>query len=112
MNKAVRRFDIGLFYLQLIERAEGETQRIAVGIDPGSKKEALTVKSRKRTFLNIQTDAVTWVKEAEATSTTMRRSWRYRKTPYRQMRSNRNHQLGLLLASQCGRVLARLQELR
>jgi hypothetical protein len=32
---------------------------------------------------------VTWVKEAEATSTTMRRARRYRKTPYRQMRNNR-----------------------
>jgi len=36
--------------------------------------------------LNIQADAVTWVSEAEDTSTTLRRG---RKTPYRPMRSNR-----------------------
>src|SRR5260221_7420862 len=88
-GRAIRRFDRGLFYIQLTDRMDGTTQQIAVGIDPGSKKEALTVKSNKRTFLNIQADAVTWVKEAEATSTTMRRSRRYRKTPYRQMRANR-----------------------
>src|SRR5215213_7205457 len=88
-GRAIRGFDRGLFYLKLLDREDGETQPIAVGIDPGSKKEALTVKSRKRTLLNIQADAVTWVKEAEATSTTMRRSRRGRKTPYRKMRANR-----------------------
>src|SRR5258708_31576854 len=49
----------------------------------------LTVKSRKRPLLNIQVDAVTWVKEAEATSPTLRRTRRSRKTPYRQCRPNR-----------------------
>ena len=89
-HRAVRRFDRGLFYIQLIDREDGYTQPIAVGIDPGSKKEALTVKSEAHTYLNVQADAVTWVKEAEETSTTMRRSRRSRKTPYRQMRVNRN----------------------
>src|SRR5579859_4212076 len=89
-GRAIKGFDRGLFYIQLLDREDGELQRVVVGIDPGSKKEALTVKSHKRTFLNIQADAVTWVKDAEETSTTMRRSRRGRKTPYRACRPNRH----------------------
>jgi RRXRR protein len=88
-GKAIRRFDRGLFYLQLTDREAGYVQPIAVGIDPGSKKEAITVKSEVHTYLNIQADAVTWVKESEETSTTMRRGRRSRKTPYRECRPNR-----------------------
>jgi hypothetical protein len=82
-GRALRRFNRGLFYIQLLDRADGYTQPIAVGIDPGSKKEAFTVKSAAYTYLNIQVDAVTWVKEAEEVSTQMRRARRYRKTRYR-----------------------------
>src|SRR5258708_18337992 len=89
-GRAIKRFDRGIFYIQLHDRDEGELQRVVVGIDPGSKKEAITIKSQKRTFLNIQADAVTWVKDAEETSTTMRRSRRGRKTPYRKCRPNRH----------------------
>lgn len=89
-GKAVRRFDRGVFYIKLTERTDGHVQQIAVGIDPGSKKEGFTVKSSSHTYLNIQADAVTWVKDAEKTSTQMRRTRRSRKTPYRQMRVNRN----------------------
>jgi hypothetical protein len=88
-GRAIRRFDRGLFYIKLLHRADGYTQPISVGIDPGSKKEALTVKSASHTYLNVQADAVTWVSEAEATSTTMRRGRRNRTTPYRPMRTNR-----------------------
>lgn len=89
-GKAVRRFDRGLFYLKLTERETGHVQPIAVGVDPGSKKEGFTVKSASHTYLNIQADAVTWVKGAEQTSTQMRRTRRSRKTPCRQVRTNRN----------------------
>ena len=89
LGKAVRRFDRGLFYLRLTDRADGNTQSIAVGIDPGSKKEAFSVKSKAHTYLNIQTDAVTWVSKAVKTRREMRRGRRYRKTPYRKCRSNR-----------------------
>ncbi len=88
-GQAIKGFDRGLFYIKLLDREDGEIQPIGVGIDPGSKKEAITVKSGKRTFLNIQADAVTWVSDAEKTSTTMRRSRRQRKTPYRACRTNR-----------------------
>jgi hypothetical protein len=89
-GQAIRRFDRGLFYIQLRDRQTGNIQAIAVGIDPGSKKEALTVKSQAHTFLNIQADAVTWVKEAEENSSRMRPTRRSRNTPYRQMRTNRH----------------------
>lgn len=89
-GRAVRRFDRGLFYIRLLDRETGDTQPIAVGIDPGSKKEAFTIKSESHTYLNIQADAVTWVSNVEKTSTQMRRSRRTRKCPYRKCRLNRN----------------------
>jgi hypothetical protein len=58
-------------------------QPIVVGVDPGSKKEALVVKSTAHTYLNIQADAVTWVKDAVQTRHQMRRARRFRKTPCR-----------------------------
>lgn len=88
-GRAVRRFDRGLCSIQLTDRADGSTQPIAVGIDPGSTKEAFTVQSEKHTFLNVQADAVTWVKEHIETRRNMRRVRRYRKTPCRANRKNR-----------------------
>jgi len=85
----VRRFNRGLFYIQLLDREDGEVQDVAVGIDPGSKKEALTVKSEAHTYLNIQADAVTWVKDAVEVRRNMRRARRFRKTPCRANRKNR-----------------------
>ena len=85
-GKAIRRFDRGLFYIKLTEREDGEIQSIAVGIDPGSKKEAYTVKSAAHTYLNIQADTVNWVSKSEEVSTTARRNRRQRKCPYRKCR--------------------------
>ena len=47
------------------------------------------VKSAAHTYLNVQADAVTWVKEAVTTRRQMRRARRFRKTPCRQPRANR-----------------------
>ncbi|MDD5016076.1 MAG: RRXRR domain-containing protein, partial [Atribacterota bacterium] len=88
-GKALRRFSHGIFYIKLIQRKDGEAQEIALGIDPGSKREAYTVKSEKHTYLNILSDAVTWVKDAVEIKRNMRRSRRFRKTPCRQNRYNR-----------------------
>lgn len=88
-SRAVRRFNRGLFSLRLVDRQDGATQAVAVGIDPGSKKEGLTVKSEAHTYLNIQADAVTWVKDAVTTRREMRRARRSRKTPCRANRRNR-----------------------
>src|SRR5215831_2772565 len=71
------------------EPSDRQTQPIVVGIDPGSKQEALVVKSTAHTYLNVQAEAVTWVKDAVQTRRQMRRARRRRKTPCRVLRCNR-----------------------
>jgi hypothetical protein len=95
-GRALRRFSKGVFYIRLTQRADGDTQEVAVGVDPGSKKEGFTVKSANHTFLNIQADAVTWVKDAVETRRNLRRARRSRNTPCRQNRLNRNRATGHL----------------
>jgi hypothetical protein len=79
----------GLFCIRLNELVQQNKQEIVVGIDPGSKKEGFTVKSKVNTFLNIQADTVDWVKDNVKTRREMRRKRRYRKTPCRKPRWNR-----------------------
>ena len=88
-GKAVKRFDRGICYLVLTERQTGATQPVALGIDPGSKKEAYTVQGERHTLLNLQADAITWVGEHVTTRRHMRRARRYRNTPCRANRQNR-----------------------
>jgi hypothetical protein len=53
-GKATPFWKKGIFCVRLnIEPSDRKTQKIAVGIDPGSKKEAFTVKSEIHTCLNI-----------------------------------------------------------
>ena len=83
-------WDRGIFCVRLNRAPSGtRTQDIAVGIDPGSQKEGITVKSAAHTYLNIQADAVTHVEGAVADRRDARRARRYRKTPCRQPRRNR-----------------------
>lgn len=89
-GRAVRRFDRGLFYVRLTDRADGEVQAVTVGIDPGSKQEGITVKSEAHTYLNIQADAVDWVSDHVKTRRNMRRFRRYRNAPCRKNRANRS----------------------
>jgi hypothetical protein len=102
-GKAVRRFLKGLFYIRLVGVGNASLnlhvqpiQPISCGIDPGSKKEAFSVKSAKHTYLNLQSDAITWVSDALKSRSEMRRSRRYRKTPYRANRQNRSKSKGTL----------------
>jgi hypothetical protein len=89
-GKATPFWKRGIFCVRLNVEPKGrKTQEIVVGIDPGSKKEAFTVKSEIYTYLNIQADAVTWVKNAVKTRREMRRGRRFRKTPCRKPRFNR-----------------------
>ena len=88
-GKATPFWKHGVFCVRLnVEPSDRKTQEVAVGIDPGSKKEGFTVKSEAHTFLNIQADAVTWVKDAVEVRRSMRRSRRIRNTPCRQPKSN------------------------
>jgi RRXRR protein len=80
----------GVFCVRLnVEPSNTHRQPIAVGIDPGSKREAFTVKSKAHTYLNVQTHAVDWVKDHVEVRRNMRRARRFRNTPCRQNRANR-----------------------
>lgn len=90
VGKATPFWKRGVFCVRLnIEPVSRNTQPVAVGIDPGSKKEGITVKSAAHTYLNIQTDAVDWVDKAVKTRREMRRARRFRNTPCRANRCNR-----------------------
>jgi len=89
-KKATPFWSKGIFCVRLnVSQSNNFLEPIVVGIDPGSKKEAFTIKSESHTYLNIQADAVTWVKDAVKTRREMRRGRRFRKTPCRQPRFNR-----------------------
>lgn len=90
-GKATGFWKRGVFCVRLnVESSGDEKQPIVVGIDPGSKKEGFTVKSEAHTYLNVQTDAVTWVKKRIEQRRMMRKSRRQRKTPCRKNRMNRS----------------------
>lgn len=80
----------GIFCIRINEDVGSNKQQIVVGIDPGSKREAFTVKSKVHTYLNILSDTPYWVKEAVKTRREMRRGRRFRKTPCRKNRLNRS----------------------
>ncbi len=89
-GKATHFWKGGVFCVRLnVLPSAQERQPVAVGIDPGSKKEGIVMASAAHTYLNIQADAREGVKEAERGSTSMRRTRRGRKTPCRQPRQNR-----------------------
>lgn len=89
-GKATPFWKKGIFCVRLnVEPSNRNHQPIAVGIDPGSKREGFTVKSKAHTYLNVQTHAVDWVKDHVEVRRNMRRARRFRKTPCRQNRKNR-----------------------
>ncbi|RLC83495.1 MAG: hypothetical protein DRJ03_16990 [Chloroflexi bacterium] len=90
-GKATPFWKKGVFCVRLnVEPSARNLQPIAIGIDPGSKKEGFSVKSKVHTYLNIEADAVTWVKKHIKQRRQMRRARRYRKTPCRKPRQNRS----------------------
>lgn len=96
-KKATPFYVRGIFCARLNQEPSARNyQDIACAIDPGSKKEGYTLKSKAHTYLNIQADAVTWVKDAVTTRREMRRGRRFRKTPYRKCRFNRSRKPGWL----------------
>ena len=89
-RKATYFWKKGVYCVRLnVEPSNRKIQDIVVGIDPGSKREGLTVKSEAHTYLNIQANAVDWVKDALEVRRNMRRVRRFRKTPCRKNKSNR-----------------------
>jgi hypothetical protein len=100
-KKATPFWKKGVFCIRLNQEPSARNlQPIVVGIDPGSKKEGCTVKSEAHTLLNINADAVTWVKFSVETRRMMRKNRRRRKTPCRKRRLNNNyHKPGWLAPS-------------
>jgi len=89
-GKATPFWKKGVFCVRLnVEPSNTNRQPIAIGIDPGSKREAFTVKSQAHTYLNVQTHAVSWVEDHVEVRRNMRRARRFRNTPCRQNRANR-----------------------
>ena len=83
-------WDNGIFCIRLNrEPSNRYKQEIAVGVDPGSKKEGFTVKSEAHTYLNVQADAHTHTKTKIETRRRLRRGRRSRKCPNRKKRPNR-----------------------
>ena len=83
-------WDNGIYCIRLNkEPSNRETQAIAIGVDPGSKKEGFTVKSQAHTYLNVQADAHTKVGKKVEKRRELRRSRRSRKCPNRKNRTNR-----------------------
>ncbi len=80
----------GVFCVRLnIEPSDRYKQDIAVGVDPGSKKEGFTVKSEAHTYLNVQADAHHKVGQKIKKRHELRRGRRSRKCPNRKNRTNR-----------------------
>ncbi len=71
------------------EPSDREKQDIVVGVDPGSKKEGFTVKSKRHTYLNVQADAHSKVGKKVEKRRELRRSRRARKCPNRKNRKNK-----------------------
>jgi len=74
-----KRNKLGLFYVQLCYEQEPNNQPLAVGVDPGSKFEGLSVVGRSETVCNLMVEAPNHVKEAIGTRRMMRRARRSRK---------------------------------
>ena len=88
-GRAVRRWYRGIFAIKLIDRSEGVIQQVVTGIDPGSKREAFTVKSQGRTYLNIMSDSVVWVSGRLYLRRCLRAFRRSRFTPCRKNKYNK-----------------------
>ena len=89
-GEATPYFSNGIYCIRLNkEPSDRETQEIAVGVDPGSKKEGFTVKSESDTYLNIQADAHSKVGKKVEKRRELRRGRRSRKCPNRKNRENR-----------------------
>lgn len=100
----------GVFCIRLLRNSSDQKfQKIIIGIDPGSKREAYTAVTCKRVILNILTDTPYWVKNAVKTRREMRRRRRYRKTPCRQPRWNNLRNKKFLSPSTKARWQAKLR---
>lgn len=79
---------LGIFCIILKEEVESDNQRIAVGIDPGSKFEGWSVVGTQDTVLNGMSETPHHIKDAVKQRSIMRRSRRHRNCRRRPARFN------------------------
>ena len=108
-NKAKKQFTNSICYLKLSKSSQENIQEISCGIDSGSKREAITVKSINKTFINILADARTGVKESLEVRKILRRTRRNRKTPYRKNKYNRKKNISFIPPSTRARWNSKLR---
>jgi len=95
-GKATPFFKKGVYCVRLnIEPSDHQKQDVCVGIDPGSKREAYTIKSRSHTYLNVLTETPHWVSKTVEVRRNMRRARRFR---LRRRPSRFNNRRGSFLA--------------
>lgn len=81
----------GIFCIKLLkEPSDRKYQNVALGIDPGSKREGYTVTTETKVVINLTSNTPDWVKNKLEARKNLRKSRRRRKTPYRKMRANRS----------------------
>ena len=74
----------GIFCVRLNrEPSARNMQPVAVGVDPGSKREGFSVRSAARDYIHVDADAKTWVGKKLEARRVLRRARRRRKTPCR-----------------------------
>jgi hypothetical protein len=88
--------------------SDNKLQPVSIGVDPGSKKEGISVVSDKHTIINIQLDAVTWVKDAMERRRNARKARRQRNTPCRSPRFNNRTKIGWIPPSTKARWQSKL----
>ncbi|MDE0423840.1 MAG: RRXRR domain-containing protein [Candidatus Poribacteria bacterium] len=89
-GKATPFWKNGVFCVRLnVDPSANYKQKIAVGVDPGNKKEGFTIKSAAHTYFNVQADAHNKVGKKVGKRRELRRGRRSRKCPNRKCRTNR-----------------------
>lgn len=82
----------GIFCIVLQEEPfTRKYQKVVIGIDPGTKREGITVTTEQRVVMNITSNAITHIKDKIELRRIFRRSRRQRKNPYRKCRRNRKN---------------------
>jgi len=83
--------ELGIFCARLnVEPSGYVIQPVVIGVDPGSKKEGVSVLTELTDLIHIQLDAKTKIKEKLESRAILRRARRGRNTPCRVNRSNRS----------------------
>ncbi len=91
-GKATGFWKRGFYCVRLnIKPSRRKKQKIAIGIDTGSKREAYTIKSKSHTYMNIQSHTIDWVQENIEIRRNLRMSRRGRNTPCRKNNTNRSN---------------------